>query len=79
MLCVVRCVIDPCCRSVNFKRNSSNEGYGDCELLHDVKNSTSSEMHEKNEMYEHIPLLEPRKVKWNIVKVLLNYTKSVST
>ena len=65
VLCVVSCVEDPCCRSVNFKRNSSNEGNdGDCELLHDVDGKSSSRL-EKDTLYEHIHLLEPQKVKRN--------------
>ena len=60
--CVLNCSHDQCCRSVNFKRSSVQKEIGDCELLHDVKNSSSSEL-EKDEMYEHIPLFDPRKVK----------------
>ena len=62
MVCVMSCAHDTCCRSVNFKRNSVHKEFGDCELLHNVKNSSSSEL-EKHEMYEHIPLFDPRKVK----------------
>ena len=59
--CVLRCVNDPCCRSVNYKDQSEYAEESECELLHNTVYNTSSEL-KRNISYDHISLDKPVKV-----------------
>ena len=59
--CVVSCVHDPCCRSVNYKDKPECAEESECELLHNTVYNTSREL-KRNFSYDHISLDKPVKV-----------------
>ena len=61
MECVMKCVNEPCCRSINYKKTFQNEA--NCEMLHDVVYNTSEKDLERNFSYDYIYLNEPQKVR----------------
>ncbi len=69
MECMIECVNEPCCRSINYKKTYKNEA--NCEMLHDVVYDTSEKDLERNFSYDYIYLIEPQKV---IVRMLRNAT-----
>ena len=68
--CVIKCVQEPCCRSINYKKTSQNET--NCEMLHDVVYNTSEKVLEKNRSHDYIYLTNPRKV-WNEMLLKRNW------
>ena len=60
MDCVVECVKQPCCRSINYKQTSHGES--NCEMLHNLVYNTSEKLLERNPFYDHVYLINPRKV-----------------
>ncbi|XP_028416458.1 uncharacterized protein LOC114540535 [Dendronephthya gigantea] len=55
--CLVKCVTEPCCRSINYKKHSK-DNETNCEMLHSVVDEiTSQEVLEKNASYDHIYLI----------------------
>ena len=60
MECMIECVNEPCCRSINYKKTYKNEA--NCEMLHDVVYNTSEKDLERNFSYDYIYLIEPQKV-----------------
>ena len=60
--CVIECVNEPCCRSINYKKNSHNEA--NCEMLSDVVYNTSDpeKVLVKNCSYDYVYLTNPQKV-----------------
>ncbi|XP_028408473.1 uncharacterized protein LOC114531032 isoform X2 [Dendronephthya gigantea] len=58
--CVLSCVQEPCCRSVNYREILEQDETGLCEMLHDVIYNTSAEL-QKNCSYDHVYLLTPQK------------------
>ena len=58
--CVVKCVQEPCCRSINYKKTSENEA--NCEMLHDVVYDTSEKVLKKNSSYDYVYLTNQQKV-----------------
>ncbi len=62
IVCVIQCAKEPCCRSINYKKTLSSHNEPNCEMLHDVVNSTSQKFLETNCSYDHVHLLNPNKV-----------------
>ncbi|CAB3983413.1 Hypothetical predicted protein, partial [Paramuricea clavata] len=60
MECVVSCVQEPCCRSINYRKRLPQDLASLCEMLHDVVYNTSAEL-EKNSSYDYIYFNAPRK------------------
>ena len=64
--CLIECVTEPCCRSINYRKHERNNETN-CEMLHNVVNSTTTkEVLEKNNSYDYIYLINSKKV-WQIV------------
>ena len=64
--CLIECVNEPCCRSINYKKHQ-RENETNCEMLHKLVDKTSSqEVLERNNSYDNIYLINPKKV-WQIV------------
>ncbi|CAB4039465.1 Hypothetical predicted protein [Paramuricea clavata] len=57
--CVIECVQQPCCRSINYKKVFQNEP--NCEILHDVVYNTSEKVLERNSFYDYVYLVDPQK------------------
>ena len=68
IVCVIECAKEPCCRSINYKKTSSMHNETNCEMLHDVVNSTSKKFLETNSSYDHVHILNPEKV--NIIDLI---------
>ena len=62
IVCVIECAKEPCCRSINYKKTLSSHNEPNCEMLHDVVNSTSQKFLERDSSYDHVHLLNPDKV-----------------
>ena len=60
MDCIIECVKEPCCRSINYRNTLHNET--NCEMLHNVVYNTSEELLERNSSYDHVYLTNPHKV-----------------
>ena len=60
MNCVVKCVQEPCCRSINYKKTSQNET--NCEMFHQMVYDTSEKVLERNCSYDYVYLTNPQKV-----------------
>ena len=62
--CIMECAIEPCCRSVNYKKSSNYENETNCEMLHDLSDThdTSTELMKQSSAYDHVYLLIPHKV-----------------
>ena len=58
--CIMECVKEPCCRSINYKKTFQNEP--NCEMLHDVIYNTSEKALERNSSHDHVYLVNPQKV-----------------
>ena len=58
--CIIECVKEPCCRSINYRKTLCNET--NCEMLHNVVYNTSEKLLEKNSSYDHVYLTNPHKV-----------------
>ena len=58
--CIMECVMEPCCRSINYKKTFQNEP--NCEMLHDVIYNTSEKVLERNSSYDYVYVLDPQKV-----------------
>ncbi|CAB3985424.1 Hypothetical predicted protein [Paramuricea clavata] len=61
MECIVEFVNEPCCRSINYKKDFQNTE-ANCEMLHDVVYNTSEKVLERNSSYDYVYLLDPQKV-----------------
>ena len=62
IVCVIECAKEPCCRSINYKKTFSFNNEPICEMLHDVVNGTSHKFLETNSSYDHVHLINPKKV-----------------
>ena len=60
--CIVECASEPCCRSINYKYTLNLKNETNCEMLHNLVYNTSQTLLEKNALYDHVYLLNPRKV-----------------
>ncbi|XP_028415686.1 adhesion G protein-coupled receptor E2-like [Dendronephthya gigantea] len=60
--CLMECVTEPCCRSINYKNNWMFENETNCEMLHNMVYTASKKMLEKNSSYDHAYLINPAKV-----------------
>lgn len=65
--CILSCVKAPCCRSVNYRigfgQSCRTKGNKDrCEMLHGIHDENYCSFLEKNENYNYIFLISPRKV-----------------
>ena len=59
--CIVECAIEPCCRSINYKKTSKNET--NCEMLHDQLDTNDTSKKLLNESsYDYVYLTNPQKV-----------------
>ena len=61
--CVLECVKEPCCRSINYKKTVNLPIESNCEMLHNLVYNTSQKFLETNCSYNHVYLNSPRKVK----------------
>ena len=61
--CVMECVREPCCRSINYKRTANLKNESNCEMLHNLVYNTSQKFLVANYTYNHVYLGNPRKVK----------------
>ena len=64
--CIMECVKEPCCRSINYKKTFQNEPK--CEMLHEVIYNTSEKALKRNSSYDYVYLLDPQKV-WIVCRV----------
>ena len=60
MDCIIECVNEPCCRSINYRKTLRNEK--NCEMLHNIVYNTSEALLERNSSYDHVYLTNPHKV-----------------
>ena len=60
--CIIECVKEPCCRSINYRKTLCNET--NCEMLHNVVYNTSEKLLEKSSSYDHVYLTNPHKVRF---------------
>ena len=58
--CVMECVTEPCCRSVNYRKTLKNSS--NCEMLHNVLCVKSEKELESNSSYDYVYLTNPKKV-----------------
>ena len=65
LACVVECVKEPCCRSINYKKTSISQNESNCEMLHNMVYNVSQKHLEANCSYNHVYLNNPQKVKTN--------------
>ena len=63
LACVLECVTEPCCRSINYKKSSISQNESNCEMLHNMVYNTSQKLLEPNCSYDHVFLNNPQKVK----------------
>jgi hypothetical protein len=63
LACVMECVTEPCCRSINYKNTLNLQNEPNCEMLHNLVYDTSQELLEANSSYNHVYLNNPPKVK----------------
>ena len=73
--CIVSCVQEPCCRSINYRQRLPQSHADLCEMLHDVVYNTSAEL-EKNRFYDYVYFNEPQKVN-KITGELLQHSCSI--
>lgn len=59
--CVIECVAEPCCRSINYKKTSNPKSKSNCEMLHHVMNEKPKKLVD-NSSYDHVYLINPQKV-----------------
>lgn len=59
--CILSCVQEPCCRSLNYREKLPQEENSLCEMLHDVSYNTSAEL-QKNSSYDYVYFTAPLKV-----------------
>lgn len=70
--CILECSIEPCCRSVNYKADTTFKNETNCEMLHNlVNNNTHEKLLQRNTSYDHVSLLNPYKVKYRMMQVSL--------
>ncbi len=60
--CVMECAAEPCCRSINYKKENVLHKESNCELLHNVIYDESEEVLKKNNSYDYVYLVNPQKV-----------------
>ena len=65
--CVVRCLDDTCCRSVNYLKTldfgtDEDENKDNCELLHDAVVSGKNDSLLRNDDYDYFILKNPERV-----------------
>ena len=60
--CVLECVTQPCCRSINYKKTLNLQNESNCEMLHNMVYNTSRKFLERNCSYDHVYLNNPQKV-----------------
>ncbi|XP_028408358.1 uncharacterized protein LOC114530936 [Dendronephthya gigantea] len=58
--CILSCVQEPCCRSLNYRERLPQGQTSLCEMLHDVIYNTSAEL-QKNRFYDYVYLNAPIK------------------
>ena len=56
----MECAIDQCCRSLNYKKNSTLQNETNCEMLHNV---VSHNMLEKHSSFDYVYLINSEKVR----------------
>ena len=70
--CVIECVRDPCCRSVNYKTIITAGNEENCEMLHNLVYNASDDLLKKNGTYNYIFFNSPMKVK-TLISIKNNY------
>ena len=70
--CVIECVRDPCCRSVNYKNIIIAGNEENCEMLHNLVYNTSDDLLKKNNTYNYIFFNSPMKVKTYVKDLLMS-------
>ncbi|XP_028412000.1 uncharacterized protein LOC114534732 [Dendronephthya gigantea] len=61
--CAGECLKEPCCRSINFKKElilQNSEDYN-CEMLHNVITNVSKNLLEPNSSYDYVFIHNPKK------------------
>ena len=76
--CIIECAMEPCCRSINYKKRSSLKNETNCEMLHNVVFNTSENALEKNSSFHYVYLTNPDKVSLSSrsssdLKILIKY------
>ncbi|XP_028412080.1 uncharacterized protein LOC114534804 [Dendronephthya gigantea] len=59
--CVVECVKEPCCRSINYNKTFDLNEEPNCEMLHNLVYNTSDKILQLNPSFGYIYLLQPEK------------------
>ncbi|XP_046863411.1 uncharacterized protein LOC124457171 [Xenia sp. Carnegie-2017] len=59
--CIVSCVNEPCCRSINHRRKLSQGRWSLCEMLHSVLNKSNENDLKHNRFYDYIFFNSPVK------------------
>ncbi len=60
--CVMECATEPCCRSINYKKEIVLHNEPNCEILHNVIYNVSEEVLGRNSSYDYVYLINPQKV-----------------
>ena len=63
LACILECVTEPCCRSINYKKTSIAQNESNCEMLHNTVHNSSQKSLQANFSYDHVYLSNPQKVK----------------
>ena len=60
----MECAIEPCCKSINYKKPSNYENETNCEMLHDRLDihDTSTKLLKEQSSYDYVYLTNPTKV-----------------
>ena len=59
--CILHCVNESCCRSVNYRKRNCDDAYGNCELIHSQGTETPQNL-VNDQKFDHYILLQPRRV-----------------
>ena len=67
--CVIECASQPCCRSINFKKEIISQDEPNCEMLHKVVYKSRDKLLKQNPSYKHVYLISPQKASSNYTKL----------
>jgi hypothetical protein len=60
--CLIVCDMEPCCRSINFKKIPSSQDDQNCEMLHNVVYNTTEKLLETNASFDYVYFTSSEKV-----------------
>ena len=71
--CIVKCVKEPCCLSINHRRRLSQGRWSLCEMLHSVLNDSNRQNLKQNRFYDYVFFNTPIKVRIDLKFLCFTY------